>query len=130
MPANTNPPTTTIPKEVLLPEEVPSDNAMGKVPKIMARVVIRMGRNLEVAAANTASRTLMPSALRWLANSTIKIPFLVIYPISMIIPISLNTLMVWPVSLRLSIAPVTAIGTVSRMMKGSIKLSNCAASTR
>ncbi len=41
---------------------------------------------------NTASRTFIPSAFRWLANSTIRIPFLVISPMSMMMPISLNTL--------------------------------------
>ena len=92
IPANTNPPTTTIPRDVRLPEEVPSDNAMGNVPKIMARVVIRMGLNRDAAAVKTASRTFIPSAFRWLANSTIRIPFFVIKPMSMIMPISLNTL--------------------------------------
>ena len=45
-------------------EVVPNDNAMGNVPKIIANVVIKMGRKRDDAAASTASRTDIPSSLR------------------------------------------------------------------
>ena len=57
-------------------------------------------------------------------------PCLVMRPTSITSPIWLYTLSVAPVSFSASSAPVAASGTVSMMMKGEMKLSNCAASTR
>jgi len=45
-------------------------------------------------------------------------------------PVRLNTFSVPPATFRPSIPPASASGTVSRMMNGWMKLSNCAASTK
>jgi hypothetical protein len=57
--------------------------------------VMRMGRKREMAASSAASILERPAALRWLANSTMRMPFLVTMPMSMKIPIWLKTLSVW-----------------------------------
>ena len=51
-------------------------------------------------------------------------------PISMMTAIWLKMLIVTPYSLRPNTAPSNASGTVTMMMTGCTKLSNCAASTR
>ncbi len=73
---------------------------------------------------------LRPSSRSWLANSTIRMPFFAARPTSMTMPIWLNRLSVPPVSARPTSAPSTASGTVSMIVNGCTKLSNCAASTR
>ena len=66
-------------------------NAIGNAPNIIANEVINIGLNLCSAAAIAASTTVSPFDFKSLANSTIRIPFLVIRPIKVIIPIWLNT---------------------------------------
>jgi hypothetical protein len=61
----------------------------------MARLVINMGLNLATAASTTARNFFQSCQCFLLANSTIRIPFFVTNPISMIIPIWENILMVW-----------------------------------
>ena len=43
---NNIPPTITMPKGILLVDAAPIDKAIGKAPNDMARLVIRIGRNL------------------------------------------------------------------------------------
>ena len=80
-------------------------------------VVIRIGRRrarrgVEHRLAQRAGRR----RWRWLANSTIRMPFFVTRPISMMMPIWLNTLSVWPKTSRLASAPASESGTVTRMI--------------
>ena len=56
-------------------------------PPIVAIEVIRIGRRRSTEASITASRVLRPRSRSWLANSTIRMPFLVIRPMSRIMPI-------------------------------------------
>ncbi len=59
---------------------------MGRMPNTVENEVIRMGRRRMPAACTTASVISRPLARSWLANSTIRIAFLVTRPISMISP--------------------------------------------
>ena len=76
-----------IPIETLETDAAPSAKAIGSAPSTVARLVIKMGRNLDMEASFTASRDFNPSSFRWLANSTIRIPFLVTIPTKTMIPI-------------------------------------------
>jgi hypothetical protein len=104
--------------------------AMGNAPRAVARVVIRIGLKRATDASSTASILFIPFSLCWLANSTMRIPFLVTKPISMMIPIWEKIFSDCPKTDKLITAPASARGTVIMMIKGSTKLSNCAASTR
>jgi len=59
-----------------------------------------------------------------------RMPFFVTSPMSMTMPIWLKMFRVWLKYHSESSAPVRASGTVSRMMNGSRKLSNCPARMR
>ncbi len=73
----------------------------------MASVVIRIGRNRDTAAENTASLTDIPSLLALVGKLNDQDTILGNkVRISMIIPISLKTLIDWPVIQRLNNAPV------------------------
>ena len=65
----------------------PVDQASGRAPPIVAIEVIRIGRRRCTEDWITASRVLRPRSRSWLANSTIRMPFLVMSPISRIMPI-------------------------------------------
>ena len=88
------------------------------------------GRRRATAASCTASAMPSPFWRRWLANSTIRMPFFVTSPMSITIPIWLKMLIVWSKYQSETSAPASASGTVSMIVNGSRKLSNCAASTR
>ena len=124
------PPTMTQPICWRLSAPAPVASASGTAPSTMAPVVIRMGRRRSAADSVTASMTLLPCWRSWLANSTIRMPCLVISPTSVMSPICENTLSVPPEIFSAASAPTIDKGTASRITKGSMKLSNCAASTR
>ena len=84
---NNIPPTTAIPIETLLCDPEPKAKAIGKIPNIVQSEVIMIGRKRATAASCTAFNFSDPDSLRWFANSTIKIPFLVTRPMSTMIPI-------------------------------------------
>jgi hypothetical protein len=65
-----------------------------------------------------SSYFIKPCVFFWLANSTIKIAFLVTSPTSIICPIWLKMFNVIPKIQSESKAPVIAKGTVSKIMKG------------
>src|SRR6185312_896268 len=65
----------------------PPANTSGTTPSTMAMVVIRIGRKRTAAASSIASRLLYPcSRCNWLANSTIRMPCLLIRPTSVTRP--------------------------------------------
>ena len=103
---------------------------MGSVPRTVEKAVIRIGRKRAADASSAACWRPRPSSRFCLANSTIRMPFLVTSPISITSPIWLNTLSVLPNTHSAPSAPSSASGTVSRIVIGSRKLSNWAASTR
>ena len=86
------PNTMTIPIGCLDSQPAPLPSSNGNAPKVVAALVIRMGRNRTVAASTTASVISMPRSRSWLANSTINTPFFAERPMSRIDPIWLKTL--------------------------------------
>ena len=124
------PPTITQPIWVRVSAPAPVASARGMAPSTMAPVVIRMGRSRWAEALTSASTISMPSSRSWLVNSTIRMPCLVISPTSVISPICEYTLSEPPLHLSASSAPIIDSGTDTMMTSGSMKLSNCAASTR
>ena len=82
--------------------------------------VIRIGRNRERAESAAASRAVAPSSMRWLAMSTIRMPFLAAKPISITSPTWAKMLSTSPRAARNSSAPSMAVGTVIKMIKGSV----------
>lgn len=81
------PPIMTTPNGTRLADAAPNDSAKGKAPSAIARLVISIGLIRWVAASNMATFFSIPSILFLLAKSTIKMPFFVTKPISIIIPI-------------------------------------------
>ena len=57
-----NPPITAIPIETRLSEPAPSANAIGRIPRTVERLVIKIGLNREIAAFITASVFSSPAA--------------------------------------------------------------------
>ena len=72
----------------------PIANASGSMPKIIASVVMTIGRRRVVPALSSASLRDMPSRRAWFVKSTSRIAFLVTSPISMMRPIMLMMLSV------------------------------------
>ncbi|MCY1553236.1 hypothetical protein D9M68_897010 [compost metagenome] len=80
--------TTTMPIENRLAEPAPSANTSGTRPATIAAVVISTGRMRTAAAFSMASRRLRFSCCwMWLAKVTIRMPCLLIRPISVTNPI-------------------------------------------
>ena len=124
------PPTITQPICERVSAPAPVARARGTAPSTMAPVVIRMGRRRWDEALTSASTISMPSSRSWLVNSTIKMPCLVMSPTSVMSPICEYTLSEPPLHCSASSAPIMDSGTDTMMTSGSMKLSNCAASTR
>ena len=106
------------------PPPSPIPMAMGSMPKIMASVVITMGRRRTRPASMSAVRRSAPACLRSFALSTSRIAFFVTSPISMITPIMLIMLNVSSVSSSASSTPMSDSGSDSMMANGCVKLSN------
>ena len=103
---------------------------MGRMPNIVAKLVIKIGRKRDTADSRMASSNDNPASFLWLANSTIRIPFFETNPTSMMIPIWLKMFIVCPKYHNDTNAPIKASGTVSMIISGSRKLSNWADNTR
>ena len=99
------------------------------MPKIMASVVITIGRKRVVPASTSASNRFIPSRRCWLALSTSRIAFLTTSPINMMNPMTENMFSVEPPTISPSITPTSASGKEDMMAKGCRKLANCEAST-
>src|SRR3569832_692298 len=74
------PPTITQPIWMRLSAPAPCAVASGTAPSTIAPVVIRIGRRRCDAAFATASTSSSPNSRSWFANSTIRMPCLVIRP--------------------------------------------------
>ena len=90
--AATMPPSTVQPMVERAIPLAPVASANGTTPKINASDVITIGRRRSFTACKVAGNNAIPLSTLSLANSTIRIPFLVIRPISIMIPISLKIL--------------------------------------
>ena len=124
------PPTTAVPIAIRWLQPSPEAKASGINPRMVEALVIRIGRRRCNAASLMAVILSSPVSCFRLANSTIRIPFLATSPISIIMPIWLKMFIVIPPKYMNTNAPAIARGTVSIMISGSLKLSNCAARIR
>ncbi len=68
-------------------DPAPPVRISGRPPRMVAIIVITTGRSRMTLALRIASRTDWPWSRSWLANSTIRMPFLAIRPTSRISPI-------------------------------------------
>jgi len=128
--------TPSIPKNTAVPSawrsSAPGPVAItsGMTPRMKAKDVIRIGRRRLCAARTTASIGESPSSSACLANSTIRIAFLAASAMSTTRPIWVRILLSIPRRFTPIIAASSVIGTIRMIASGSIRLSNCAASTR
>ena len=74
----------------------PRASASGIMPKIIATVVMMIGRSRIRPACSSASARSFPSPRSWLVKSTSRMPFFVTSPMSMMIPIIVITFMLPP----------------------------------
>ena len=96
----------------------PIANASGSMPKIIASVVITIGRRRVEPALTSASLRERPSRRAWFAKSTSRIAFLVTSPISMISPIMLMMFRLSPVASSASATPTSDSGSESMIANG------------
>ena len=101
-----------------------SAKASGTMPKIIARVVIRIGRSRTLAASSRASLRSMPSSRARIAKSTSKIAFLVTSPISMMTPMTENIDSVELNIISASTTPISVRGSAVISASGCKKLLN------
>src|SRR5208282_6591729 len=97
--------------------------ASGRQPRINAKEVIRIGRNRNLAPVSAAVLRSWPFSYLSLANSTIRIAFLAARPKSTIRPTCAYILNSIPQIHNAANAPHTAIGVLSRTLKGRDQLS-------
>ena len=108
----------------------PKPSASGNMPKIIAAVVIRMGRRRTCPAVSSASCSDAPLRRERLAKSTSRIAFLVTKPISITKPIIDRMLSVVLVNSSASSTPISVNGSEAMIATGWVKLANCEARTR
>ena len=130
----TTPPITAWPMGARCSEPSLRAKASGTMPKIMASVVIRMGRNRTRAAISRASwrdmpATGWPSSPVWssrarMAKSTNKMAFLVTSPISMMTPMMENIDSDEPNISSASTTPMSVSGSEVISASGCRKLLN------
>ena len=100
------------------------------MPKIIAEVVMMIGRSRVRPAWITAARRSSPRLRSTFVKSTSRIAFFVTSPISMMSPMSDMMLTVSPVARSISAMPTIDRGRDSMMASGSMNDSNCAARIR
>ena len=104
--------------------------AVGNMPSTIAALVIKIGRRRSGPASSTACAGDSPcSRTRTIARSTRRMAFFVTRPMSRMIPMSAPMAIVLPVTNSPTTAPTRASGSVSMIVSGWMKLSNCEAST-
>ena len=124
------PPMTPVPIARRLLAPGPEAIARGTQPRPKASDVITMARIRARAASSAASTTDIPARTCSIATSQIRMAFFADSPTSVTRPTWKYTSFSSPRTQVSSIAPSTAIGTVSTTASGSVHFSNCAASSR
>ncbi len=124
------PENTAVPSVWRSSAPAPTAQTSGETPKIKDSEVIRIGRNRSRAASTAASMRSRPWSSICLANSTIRIAFFAARPISTTKPTWVRILLSCPRSTTPTIEATRHIGTIRMTASGSVRLSNCAASTR
>ncbi len=97
----------------------PRPRAMGTMPIIIAKAVIRTGRKRVKPACDAAETESFPSSICSFAKLTTRMLFAVATPIHMIEPVSAGTLSVVFVMNRNHAMPARAAGSAEMMMNGS-----------
>ena len=100
------------------------------MPKIMANVVMTIGRSRVVPARSSAWCLDSPCARAWFVKSTSRIAFLVTSPISMIRPIMLMMFKVSRVKKSITATPTSDSGSDSMIASGCVNDPNCDARIR
>ena len=117
-----SPPITARAMGARISAPAPRAKARGSMPKIMARVVMTIGRSrVEPALMSARSRPRPCSRRAWLAKSTSRIAFLVTRPMSMMRPIMLMMFKVSPVRRSATATPTSDRGSESMIAKGWVK---------
>ena len=121
---------TAVPSVRRISAPAPSASTSGTTPRMKANEVIMIGRSRSRQASSVASRPATPASRCCLANSTIRMAFLLASPTSTTKPICVKMLM----SIRARATPAIEhsrhIGTTRITASGSDQLSYWAASTR
>ena len=117
------PPSTPEPIALRPPEPAPELSTSGSTPSEKAIEVMMIGRNLWRAASATAWMTRSPPSYRSRANSTIRIAFLPVRPMTVSSPTWKKTPFSNPPSHAPVRAPRTPMGMASITAKGIDQLS-------
>ena len=117
------PPSTPDPMALRPPDPAPVPSTSGRTPSENAIEVMMMGRNLCRAAVITASVARSPLSYRSRANSTIRMAFLPVRPMTVSSPTWKNTPFSNPPSQAPLSAPTMPIGMASITAKGIDQLS-------
>jgi hypothetical protein len=99
-------------------------SAIGRRPKTVARLVIRIGRSRVRPARTTASPSGSPRRLSSLVYSTRSTPFETTIPTIMMMPMNEVVERVVRVTNRARMTPMRPIGTENMMMNGSLRERN------
>jgi hypothetical protein len=111
-------------------EPSPVPTAVGIMPRTIAADVMRIGRRRSGPASRMACSGASPcSRTRTMARSMSRMAFFVTRPMRSTIPIIVPIAIVLLVRKSARIAPTSASGSVSMIVTGWMKLSNCDAST-
>ena len=121
---------TAVPNARRISAPAPLATTKGTTPKMKASEVIKMGRSRILQASTTASCGGLPSSVSCLANSTMRMAFLLASPTSTTKPICVKIL----ISMRAIATPTTLesrhMGTTKITASGSAQFSYRAASTK
>ena len=129
------PPSKAIPMTFLASAPDPEAITSGNTPRMNEKAVIKIGLNLDLAAAIAASNRLKPFLNSSFANSTIRMAFFAAIPMSITNDTWAKILFSNAGLMNLAIhrknrAPKMAKGVPNNMLNGSDQLSYCAANIR
>ena len=93
------------------------------MPAPIAKVVMRIGRKRVSAASRRAAWNSTPLSRSWLANSTMRMPFLAARPMMVTRPTLKYTSFGIPTNVAAATAPSAPIGTISSTDMGIFQLS-------
>ena len=121
---------TAVPRVRRISAPAPSAMTKGTTPRMKAKEVIMIGRNRSRQASKVASRRSMPDSRFCLANSTMRIAFLLANPTRTMKPICVKMLTSMRIAATPAIEQSRHIGTTRITARGSDQLSYWAARTR
>ena len=122
--ATTSPPITARPRGAFCSPPSPSPSAIGNMPIIIARAVIKTGRKRLVPASHADASGSIPCWRLLRAKLTTSTEFEVATPRLMIAPINAGTLKVVRERYSAQITPANAPGKALMMMKATMMMTN------